>query len=368
MTSSANKFRIAFFLGTYEDWGGASRALLNFIRTIDRDRFEPVVILTKEGGLSRQLAEEGITTQIWDIHDRSKNLVAYAAWIYAATRMLKSHAVDLVHMNYGAVGWKPAEILAARMVGIPVINHFHTGVRVPSSYIRYTQAIVGVSAYVVNQMESHGVPKHVIHNLSDLTRFSHGRALRADLGFDAKDVVILLAGQMIRAKGVEMFVQAASQVRGEHVRFLLAGPLRDTDGAYTEDEVHALCATDPRIRYLGYRRDAENLYATADIMVMPSQWEEPCAMVLFESAAAGKPVIATATGGTPEILRHDETGYLFERTDQAALVNHLQHLVDDEATRLRLGSRARQLADTQFASAPLHHLQDLYATLIQRRS
>lgn len=248
-----------------------------------------------------------------------------------------------------------------------MINHFHTGVQVPSSYVRHTQAIIGVSAYVVNQMESFGVPKHVIHNLSDLGRFRHGKDLPAELGLDPNQVVILLAGQLIRAKGIEMFVEAASHVRGEHVNFLLAGPLRDTDGAYTEEEVLALCTNDSRICYRGHRRDAKNLYATADIIVMPSQWEKPCAMVLFESAAAGKPVVATATGGTPEILRHDETGYLIERTDQAALVYHLQHLVDDEATRRRLGNRARHLAETQFAIAPLRQLQDLYATLITRR-
>ncbi|ATE62682.1 hypothetical protein CCZ27_14140 [Thauera sinica] len=173
----------------------------------------------------------------------------------------------------------------------------------------------------------------------------------------------MLAGQMIRAKGIELFIEAARRVRGEHVRFLLAGPIRDTKGAYTEAEVHSLCGADPRVRYIGYRSDAENLYATADVMVMPSQWEEPCAMILFESAAAGKPVIASATGGTPEILQHDRTGYLFERTDLDALVNHMQHLVDDEQERRRLGNEARELALSTFSKAPIEKMQSLYAAL-----
>lgn len=99
MTSSAKKSRIAFFLGTYEDWGGASRALLNFIWTIDRDRYEPLVILTKEGNLSRDLANDGFLTQIWGIHDRSKNLLAYGSRIVAAARMLRPHAAAVIQMN-----------------------------------------------------------------------------------------------------------------------------------------------------------------------------------------------------------------------------------------------------------------------------
>ena len=117
--------KIAFFLGTFEDWGGASRALLNFVRGIDRNRFRPLVVLTREGTLSKKLTTEGIDWIIWEKHDRSKNLFSYAFHILCAYRMLKAQGIDLVHLNFGAIGWKPAEILAARLAGIPLINHLH---------------------------------------------------------------------------------------------------------------------------------------------------------------------------------------------------------------------------------------------------
>jgi glycosyltransferase involved in cell wall biosynthesis len=78
---------------------------------------------------------------------------------------------------------------------------------------------------------------------------------------------------------------------------------------------------------LGFRDDAEILYCTADIMVMPSQWEKPCAMILFEAATAGKPLVATSTGGTPEILRHGETGYPVDRSDLPGLATYILKLV-----------------------------------------
>src|SRR5262249_17778614 len=154
-----------------------------------------------------------------------------------------------------------------------------------------------------------------------------------ELGFANGDVVIAFLGQMIRVKGLEMFIEVATRITDPRAKFIVAGPLRKTEGAYTEAEVLELVARDPRVRYLGYRADVENLYATADIIVMPSQWDEPCAMVLFEAAAAGRPVVATITGGTPEILRDGETGFLVQRTDVEAMTQQVARLIADGALR-----------------------------------
>jgi glycosyltransferase involved in cell wall biosynthesis len=144
--------------------------------------------------------------------------------------------------------------------------------------------------------------------------------------------------------------------------------MRKTQGAYTEDEIRGLVARDPRIRYLGYRTDVENLYATSDLIVMPSQWEEPCAMVLFEAAAAGKPVVATVTGGTAEILRDGETGYLVERHDLEGMTARVARLIQDDALRNRLGQAASQLARRSLAVEPVRQLEGLYASLINVQS
>lgn len=355
---------IAYFLGTYEDWGGASRALLNFVRGIDRTRFRPLVILTREGTLSAQLSSEGIDWAIWENRDSSKNILAYGWFVFQAYRLLRRCGVDLIHMNCGATGWKPAEIPAARLARIPLINHMHITVDKPSPFVRYSSAIIAVSEYIARHSQTYGVPTHAIHNISHLERFAHGQDIRAELGYGPEHVLTVYMGQMIRQKGIEMLIEAFRQVPNGNARLILAGGIRKTDGAYTEDEVRSLVARDPRIRYLGFRTDAENLYRTADIMVMPSQWEEPCAMILFEAAAAGKPLIATATGGTPEILRDGETGYLIDRTDTQSLAHHLQRLIDDPQLRHRLGQQAAKVAQNEYARGPIEKAQRLYDSLL----
>jgi glycosyltransferase involved in cell wall biosynthesis len=354
---------IGFFLGTHEDWGGASRALLNFVRGIDRDRFRPIVLVTKRGVLANQLESEQIEWLVWPTHDRGRNVVRYAAAIWRAARFFQKHSLQVLHINYGTIGWKPAEVLAARLLRIPIINHLHLSFEHPSSFIRYSSAVVAVSRYVADHSDSLGVPKRVIYNISDLERFAGGVNLREELGYAESDVIIAFLGQMIRVKGLEMFVDVAMRIADPRARFVVAGPLRKTKGAYTQAEVEELVARDPRIRYVGYRTDVENLYATADIIVMPSQWDEPCAMVLFEAAAAGKPVVATSTGGTAEVLRHGETGFLVERHDVAGMTEFVVRLIDDRVLRNRLGDAAHYLARHSLAVDPLRQVEDLYASL-----
>ena len=354
---------IGYFLGTHEDWGGASRALLNFVRRIDRARFRPVVLVTKLGPLADRLKGEGIECVAWRTHDRGRNLVRYAWEMALAVRFFRAHGLDLIHFNYGTIGWKPAEVLAARALRIPIINHLHLATEKPSSFIGYSSAVVTVSQYVADHSDSMGTPKRVVHNISDIERFGNGQSLRHELGYAQSDIIVAFLGQMIRVKGLEMFIDVAARIKDPRVRFIVAGPLRDTRGAYTESEVKALVARDARIQYLGYRSDVENLYATSDVIVMPSQWDEPCAMVLFEAAAAGKPVVATATGGTAEILRQGETGYLVERRDVDGMTSCVARLVADDSLRREMGESAWRRARQSLAIEPVRQLEDLYASL-----
>ena len=356
--------KIGYLLGTHEDWGGASRALLNFVHSVDRNRFQPVVLVTKRGPLVDRLTSERIEWLVWAKHDRQRNLLGYALDVWRAARFFREHALQVLHVNEGNIGWKPAEILAARLLRIPIIAHLHVATEHPSSFMRYSSVVVAVSQYVADHSDSMGAPKRVIHNISDLARFGQGIDLRQELGYANSDVIIAFLGQMIRVKGLEMFIEVARRIDDSRARFVVAGPLRKTQGAYTEAEVNELVGRDSRIRYLGYRTDVENLYATSDIIVMPSQWDEPCAMVLFEAAAAGKPVVATATGGTPEILRHEHTGFLVERDDVSGMTRYVAQLIEDRGLRDRVGQEAALLARRSLAVDPVRQLEDLYVSLM----
>jgi len=90
-------------------------------------------------------------------------------------------------------------------------------------------------------------------------------------------------------------------------------------------------------------------------------------MVLFEAGAAGKPIVATATGGTPEILIDGQTGYLVDKDDIEGLVNRVGRLVHDEPLRKTVGDRARDRAINEFAERPVRQLEVLYDRLLATR-
>jgi glycosyltransferase involved in cell wall biosynthesis len=356
---------VAFFLGTSNDWGGASRALLNFVRKLDRSAFTPLVVIPKPGPLETLMPADGIGCEVWPIHERSLNLLDYAVAIVRSASFLRSRNVALIHINYGAIGWKPAEIIAARLLSIPIANHLHTVVQDTSSYISYSSAVIGVSRYVCDHSNPRGAPCYVLHNVADFERFGRGTSKRATLGLRPDSTVVAFFGQVRRIKGVLMFLELARRIDDPNVEFIIAGELRGED-TFQADEFARLIGGDPRVKYLGYRDDIEDLYASCDVVVMPSQWEEPFGMVLLEASAAGRPIVATATGGIPEIVIDGETGFLVEKTDSDALTARVLALIRDVGLRATVGKRAKERAKSTFAFGPVRELEALYRNLIAR--
>lgn len=78
----------------------------------------------------------------------------------------------------------------------------------------------------------------------------------------------------------------------------------------------------------------------AHIHVVPSRWDEPCALAILEGMATGLAVVASRTGGTPELV--GEAGLLFERDSVKELAAHLGRLVSDHALRAEFGRKARE--------------------------
>lgn len=106
------------------------------------------------------------------------------------------------------------------------------------------------------------------------------------------------------------------------------------------------------------------LYGRADVFAFPSIWEEPFGLPVLEAMAMELPVVASRSGGIPEIVRDSETGLLFERGDGPGLAAALTQLLDDPEARTRLGAagrvRARELFSWRDAG---RRLADFYEEL-----
>ena len=104
-----------------------------------------------------------------------------------------------------------------------------------------------------------------------------------------------------------------------------------------------------RCVFLGQRSDVPALLAAADLFVLPSLYEGLPVSVL-EAMAAGRPVVATAIGGTDEAVTSEETGLLVAPRDPAALASAIRRLQADPALARRLAAAARGRVERDFSS------------------
>jgi glycosyltransferase involved in cell wall biosynthesis len=117
-----------------------------------------------------------------------------------------------------------------------------------------------------------------------------------------------------------------------------------------------------RVRFTGYREDVAALIAGMDLFVLPSL-NEGMGRVLVIAMALGKPIVATAVGGVPELLGHGEAGVLVPASDPRALGDAIAELLSDPARAARLGETARRRAPRYSADAMVEALATLYRRL-----
>ena len=303
-----DKVVICYLTESAGDWGGASRVLFSNLQLIDSARFEPIVLLPSKGPVLPLLEQIGVQYVIWGRQHEPKGFARYIADIAAAVRLFRQRGVDLLHIN-GANYWRPAEILAAKLLRIPIVTHYHVVVDKPGPFVKFSDLIVAVSAYTAAASEPRSVPKAVVHNSVVLSRFDQARDIRAELGLSADSVVVSFVGQIRDIKGIDLFIRMAHAIPGTSTRFLIVGECRDPErypGSYTEDRLRKEIGDDSRIRYVGYRKDVENIYRTSDIVVVPSRGGEPFGLITIEAGACRRPIVAARDGGLPEVICHGE--------------------------------------------------------------
>jgi glycosyltransferase involved in cell wall biosynthesis len=356
---------ICYFVGTHGDWGGASRILFNLVRHVDRRRFRPVVMLSQAGPICQELDQLGVEFHAWPRHDYG-NPLRFGVDVARSAAFLRRCRVDLIHLNHGCIGWRPAELVAAGMLRIPVLQHVQQPVAQPSPDLMAARLVLTCSDYLRTVCNTGPIPKRTVYDVVDAHKFSHGRSIRSEIGIDDDAVVFSFIGRTRRRKGVQMFVDLARNIDDPEVRFLVTGQRIgvSTDDSYSAEEITAMIAVDTRIVYLGFRPDIENVYALSDVVVVPSQAPEPCPAVLIESAASARPVIATRTGSTAEFVVDGETGFLVDPTDLDTMAERARRLLADAALRRSMGQAARSAALDRFVAAPVDQVQAIYDEML----
>ncbi|MCL4544087.1 MAG: glycosyltransferase family 4 protein [Chloroflexi bacterium] len=239
------------------------------------------------------------------------------------------------------------------------------------------QAVVCASGYLESSFRMH-YPDYrgtvrVIRNGVDPRLYADpraGAALRSSLGIPPDRIVVLYSGQVSPLKGIDQLIIAIERLPAQSRPLLLiAGSStlwRSVDTARSD----AISAFERDLRersrglpvmWLGRlpASDVPQAILAADIVCCPSVVDEGLGTINLEAAAAGKPVVATRSGGVPEIVVNGETGILVSKADPDALAGALRYLSEDSALRQRFGFAARQRVFTWGeVGQELHELYD----------
>ncbi|MBK7643289.1 MAG: glycosyltransferase family 4 protein [Planctomycetes bacterium] len=279
---------------------------------------------------------------------------------------------DLVHLHTGRATWLGGH--AARWARVPAVSTRRMDRRVKRNastrwlYTKLIARVVAISGPVRELLLSGGIDPariEVIHSAVDPQALVPRRArgeLRAELGAQPQDFVLLVLASLVPRKGVDVLLEALAPLAERSIRpaVWIAG-----EGV----ERHALEALArakglEHVRFLGRREDAAELLGACDALVLPAR-REGLGVAALQAMAAGRPVVASAVGGLAEAVRDRECGLLVPSEDPARLAGAIEELYKDPAlcARLSAGGRAR-VAQGYLASQMVAAYDELYRRVL----
>jgi L-malate glycosyltransferase len=352
--------------------GGQERQTVLNVLTMDRTRFEPVVACLKaDGELVPELVAAGFRPIQFDVggsmlRPRTALVVAQLARFIRANGIGLVHAQDLYTNTLGTI--------AAGLAGVPSIvtrvdlNHSVVGYKRPVlAWASRRADRVLVNALCIRDLAiREGVEPDrivVVRNGLDLDGFDRAARRAPAAPVPEAGGIVCIANMHHPVKGQTDLLLAMKEVLRErpeaHLVFIGDGVRRP----HLERSARQLGIAD-RCHFLGHRLDGPAILARASICVSAS-YAEGISNAILEGMAARLPLVATAVGGSPELVRDGITGYLVPPGAPAALSRRLLDLLASAPRRKRMGEKGRRLVEREFGIDEMRRSYDaLYEDLI----
>jgi glycosyltransferase involved in cell wall biosynthesis len=261
--------------------------------------------------------------------------------------------------------------MAARRVKIPAVavargwtgESFKVRLyeRLDRFHLRWMDHVVCVSEAQAAKVRRAGVrPERisVIHNAIDAARFQEPderyRAKLLRYFRQPRTHIIGAAGRLSPEKGFDVLIEAAKLVLSEHpsAGFVVFGD--GAERACLQQQINAAGIGSSFI-LAGFRADLDRFLPHFDLMVLPSHTEGLPNAVL-EAFGAGVPVVATAVGGTPEVIEDGESGFLVPAGDAEKMAERISVSLDNAAELPEMGRKGRMCVQEKFGFAMQAHL------------
>ncbi len=287
---------------------------------------------------------------------------------------------DIIHMHNSIKWFAPLLKLIENRKNKTVL-HMHNETIV--SYDMNIDVFVGCSEYIVNHFRNTSIRANqyiAIRNGVDLNRFrpywevkSLREEIRARFGIRENEFVVLFIGRISPEKGVEHFIKSAYKVDHKDIKFFIIGEI--SKGSMTNERVRYGKEIIRMAEGLGKRIKIFDVvphskihlfYLLGDIIVVPSNFEEPFSMVTIEAMATGLTVIARNKGGMKEYLKDGVNALIIDEDKIAdSIAKKIATLFSNNEFRLNLGRGARKTVEDRFSwNQIVRDVENLYDNLI----
>lgn len=368
--------------------GGAPSIVLDLLRGLEGDGLTHTLATGLADDPVRDLlgtpATVGLRVRTVPALARDVRPLADLRALLGLTRLLRREEPDLLHVHTSKAGFLGR--LAARFAGKrPVVysphgtilnGYFSPGVtrlfaRLDAWAARFTDRIVCYTALEVAEYLAAGIGRPgqyaVIPNGLDGEAYAlqavPSAQTRAALGLPLEARPLLCAGRLVPVKGQTYLLQAWPSVlkREPRALLLLAGDGSDETPLRARAAALGLAGS---VRFLGFRQDIASLLACAELLVLPSL-NEGFGMVLLEAMAMGRPAVASAVGGVPEVVLDGRTGLLVPPADPEALAAAILRVLGDPGFARQMAEAGRERARKSFSRETfLQAHRDLYENLL----
>jgi glycosyltransferase involved in cell wall biosynthesis len=368
----------ALFIHGITEIGGAERDLLAMLDRLPRRGFHPLVVCPGTGPLTKELVRRGVEVRFASMPAWQK-LFAYpqrAAAVLALRMIITEVRPMLLHVN--DIWWVPQTLRAAARAQIPIVAHVRQEIE-PRKARRYeldeVDLVLPVSCQIQQSLEKGGVlPERlqILYSGVDLSRVlvqDDGREVRRRFGIPADALVLGTVANPFARKGYGVMLRALPAILASftNVHYLIVG---SGDVAY-EARLRAMVMDlrlEGRVHFAGFQVSVYPYLAAMDVYVHPALMEG-FGIAVLEAMAMRKPVVATTTGGLPEIVQDGTTGVLVAPNEPDALARAIVGLLQDSTRRVSMGREGRNRVETLFTvEAMMDRLIAAYGVLLGKET
>ncbi len=366
------RIRIAQII-TRMDWGGSPDIVRILCENLLPQEFELTLVM----GMTRNPSERtkrfldsfaGASVTIPELVREVSPRNDYVAW-RKLRQLFSSARFDLIHTHTtkaGALGRHAALSAGCKQLvhtphGHVFYGYFHPLFTVPLAALERTLCRRTRALVAVTQLEKEDYLRLRIAPAERIRVIRHGllfaetppqahlrRRVRAELGVPEEALLVSMISRLEPVKGPQYFIEAARLLAGSlpEAYFLVAG-----EGSLRRRLQERLRRQSwgKRVIFTGWRQDTAALLSASDILVLPSL-NEAAGLILIEAQAQAVPVIASAVGGVPEMIKDAQTGFLVPPAQPQRIAEKVRVLAADPAGRRAMAGRAREWARSVFCA------------------